>query len=49
VRRRIAHIADEKAEKLAGLQSQWAEQHDSTPISVARLMSEVAAVVTLTL
>ena len=46
VRRRIAHIADEKAARVAALQAQWAALHDATPISVPRLMSEIAAVTT---
>jgi len=46
VSRRITSIADEKAAGLAGLRAQWAKQHDATPISVPRLMSEVAAVIT---
>ncbi|MBN1628859.1 MAG: thiamine pyrophosphate-binding protein, partial [Thermoleophilia bacterium] len=46
VRRRIARIADDKAAKTAVLQAQWDAMHDATPISVPRLMSEVAAVTT---
>ena len=46
VSRRITSIADEKAAEVAALRAQWAKQHDATPISVSRLMSEVAAVIT---
>lgn len=46
VGRRIGHIADEKAQRLAALQAKWDKERDATPISVSRLMAEVAAVTT---
>lgn len=46
VRRRIGHIADEKAGSLAALREHWAKEREATPVSVSRLMAEVAAIAT---
>jgi benzoylformate decarboxylase len=45
-RRRAETAAKEKAVALAELQRRWTGEHDLKPISVSRLMTEVAAVAT---
>jgi benzoylformate decarboxylase len=44
--RRVAAIAREKAATGAALRDRWAGERDAVPISISRLMTEIAAVVT---
>lgn len=45
-RRRATQTAEEKAETRTAIEAQWAAEWDRRPISVSRLMTEVAAVTT---
>jgi benzoylformate decarboxylase len=46
VRRRIEHIARQKADADAKLRAKWAEERDAVPIHASRLMAELREVVT---
>jgi benzoylformate decarboxylase len=44
--RRTAAIARDKAGARAAVEAQWAAERDSVPVSISRLMTEIAAVMT---
>jgi benzoylformate decarboxylase len=44
--RRVAEVAGEKGDERAALEERWAAERDATPVSVSRLMTEVADVMT---